>query len=290
VRHSAAPDQPGPSYADMESMRLHQEAGHAAGYDYEHGSPHLRHSELRREVVARIRSLVEEQFARAGACRVLEIGAGHGGFTDHIAATGAEVTVTEMSRPSLNVLRERFARNPHVRVLYDANGDAVFSESTDYDLVLCISVLHHIPDYLSFVGRLMHTIARGGAFGSFQDPLWYPRRTRRDLYLDRGAFYLWRLSQDNLLRGLTTLSRRARNVYDSSNPSDMVEYHVVRSGVDEQALSDLVGTRFEQVEQWRYWSTQSQLLQSLGTQLGLANTFGIVARGLACPARSSRLS
>ena len=119
-----------------------QERAHGTGHDYDSGSPHLRHARLRNEIIARIRALVAEQFERRGSCRVLEIGAGHGSFTDHIAAMGAQVTVTEMSRPSLDHLEARFAFNPSVRLLYDADGETAFQDDREYDLVLCISVLH----------------------------------------------------------------------------------------------------------------------------------------------------
>ena len=151
------------------SMATLQEQRHGQGFDYEPGSPHLRHPRLRHEITERIRSLVAEQFARTGSCRVLEVGAGHGSFTDHIAATGAEVTVTEMSRPSLDLLERRFAWNKKVTLLYDPDGERVFSEPATFDLVLCVSVLHHIPDYIGFVDRVCDRIDEGGAFASFQD-------------------------------------------------------------------------------------------------------------------------
>lgn len=259
-------------------MGVLQESEHGAGFDYERGSPHLHHLDLRRQIVKHIRGLIEEQFARTGACRVLEVGAGHGGFTDHIAASGADVTVTEMSRPSLEVLRARFGRNAAVRLLYDRDGEQVFANAEVYDLVLCVSVLHHIPDYLGYIDRLTEKISVGGSFASFQDPLWYPRRSRKNLCLDRGAFYLWRLTQPDRFRGFKTFMRRTRRIYDETNPSDMVEYHVVRSGVDEVAIERLLSDRFAEVGQWRYWSTQSPALQLAGCKLGLESTFGIVAR------------
>ena len=255
-----------------------QEQAHGAGHDYDAGSPHLRHPQLRNEIIARIRSLVLEQFQRRGACRVLEIGAGHGSFTDHIAATGAQVTVTEMSRPSLEHLRARFAYNPSVRLLYDADGEAAFQDDAEYDLVLCVSVLHHIPDYVKFVSRTVDRIVPGGSFASFQDPLWYPRRSRVNKGLDKAAYYAWRLGQRNLLQGLGTRVRRARGRFDEANPADMVEYHVVRDGVDDQALQGLLSERFRSTERWTYWSTQAPLLQAGGTRLGAHTTFGVTGR------------
>jgi SAM-dependent methyltransferase len=262
-----------------------QERMHDAGHDYDVGSPHLRHPGLRNEIVARIRSLVTEQHERRGSCRVLEIGAGHGSFTDHVAAMGAEITVTEMSRPSLDSLRSRFAYNPSVRLVYDPDGERVFSDDAEYDLVLCISVLHHIPDYLGFVARLVDRVEPGGSFASFQDPLWYRRQGRVTRAFDKTAYYAWRLGQRNVRRGVSTRLRRIRGVYDVANPADMVEYHVVRDGVDETALKELLSSRFPAVELWTYWSTQAPLLQVVGERLGAHTTFGLVGRSrLAHPA------
>jgi SAM-dependent methyltransferase len=260
------------------TMAALQESQHGRGFDYEPGSPHLRHPRLRNEIIARIRALVDEQFTKNGRCHVLEIGAGHGSFTDHIAATGAEVTVTEMSRPSLELLQQRFKWNPKVRLLYDADGEAVLQDAARYDVVLCVSVLHHVPDYLGFVERLASRIDEGGAFASFQDPLWYPRRSRLNMNADRWAYYAWRIGQGDLLRGVSTRVRRARKLYDETNEADMVEYHVVRQGVDDQGLADLLRDRFASVEPWTYWSTQLPLLQAVGSSTGAATTFGLVAR------------
>ena len=105
------------------SVARSQDSFHGAGHDYEPGSPHLTHSDLRHAVLGRIRGLVAEQMERRGRCRVLEVGAGHGAFTDHVIAMGAQVLVTEMSRPSLDVLAERYRGNPAVRLVHDPVGD-----------------------------------------------------------------------------------------------------------------------------------------------------------------------
>jgi hypothetical protein len=72
--------------------------------------------------------------------------------------------------------------------------------------------------------------------------------------------------------------RRARRVLDETNPADMVEHHVVRSGVDELRLEALLLDRFDDVMSWKYWSTQSPVLQAAGDCLGLETTFGLVGR------------
>jgi hypothetical protein len=59
----------------------------------------------------------------------------------------------------------------------------------------------------------------------------------------------------------------------------MVEYHVVRQGVDERALLELFEARFADVELDTYFSTALPLVQKVGAKYFPHNTFGIVAGG-----------
>ena len=72
--------------------------------------------------------------------------------------------------------------------------------------------------------------------------------------------------------------RRRRGVYNES-PSDLVEYHVVREGVDEEAIFDLLRPRFVAARVFAYWSTQSPMLQALGQRSRLKTNFGVIATG-----------
>jgi hypothetical protein len=58
----------------------------------------------------------------------------------------------------------------------------------------------------------------------------------------------------------------------------MVEFHVVRQGVDDKAIEELLAPLFEEIAVSHYWSTQSGLLQRLGDRFFPPNTFGIAAR------------
>lgn len=256
-----------------------QDIGHPEGHDYEVGSPHLSHPRLRTWVIDTVRDVVTDQFTRRESVRVLEIGAGHGPFTDHLLAAGATVTVTEMSRASADLLRGRFAHNPAARVVFDETGELNDLRDEQFDIVLCASVLHHIPDYLGAIKSWMPLTAPGGAFLSFQDPLWYPRRTRASMAFDRGAYYAWRLGRGDFVEGLRSFVRRSRDAYDESNPRDMVEYHVMRDGCDEQAIAELLGEYFERVAVLPYWSTQSRALQRVGERVKARSTFAVRAIG-----------
>lgn len=260
-----------------EAMRGFQEDGHADGHDYVNGSPHLKHPALRRHIVTTVVETVRASAPRGRRPRVLEVGAGHGSLTAELVAAGAEVVVTEMSVHSAERLRRRFDGDGAVTVVHDPTGE--LAVSGDVDAVVYVSVLHHIPDYLAAVRRAAQLIRPGGALVSFQDPLWYPRRSRASLLAAKAVYLAWRLTQGEVRRGIATTIRRLRGVYDESIPSDMVEYHVVRQGVDEQALLEDLGGRFAEVRLVPYWSTQSTWGQRFGDRLLAANTFGLVATG-----------
>jgi SAM-dependent methyltransferase len=260
----------------MSSMQELQQGAHDQDHDYAAGSPHIRHHVLRSRIVEQLQDSVRRVLDAQGSCRVLEVGAGHGTFTDHIVAAGASVEVTEMSVPSAGELRSRFRHNPAVTVVDDPDGSRAL-HGDPVDLVVCLSVLHHIPDYLGAVRGMLDRVRPGGGFVSFQDPLWYPRRSRLSRGVEKAAYLSWRLPRGDFGRGLATTVRQARGVYDETKPSDMVEYHVMREGVDEQALVALLEPRFADVRLVTYWSSQGHLPQTVGALAHLPNTFGLVA-------------
>lgn len=254
-----------------------QNSSHTEGHDYAKGSPHLRHDELRTMTDSRLSKLVAASVTRTGSCRVLEIGAGHGTFTQCLLEAGAMVTVTETSSASAEHLRGQFGDRVEVR--FDETGDAILDSVDGWDLAVMTSVIHHIPDYLSFLGRLANLVEEGGAIFTVQDPLYYPRMSTVAHTADRACYFIWRLGQGSYLRGLATRIRRMRGVYLDNEPSDLVEYHVMRAGVDEEAIAEKLAALFDDVAIFRYWSTQSPLLQRLGRRTGWLTTFGIEATG-----------
>ena len=258
-----------------------QEIEYDEEHDYAAGSPHLRHAALRKLLQSKIADAVHEVLARQQSCAVLEVGAGHGTLTETVLRAGGTATVTEMSRASFDFLERKFSGIPEVRAIYDSDGSALLHGETQFDLILLISVIHHIPDYVGVVSDLCDKVLRpGGILLTFQDPPWYPRQSRLAMALSFGSYFAWRVGQGKLRRGLRTRWRRLRRIYDESEPSDMVEYHVVRQGVDECALLDLVRARFTDVELDTYFSTAMPGLQTIGAKYFPHNTFGILARGL----------
>jgi len=259
-------------------MTSHQEAAHPGGFDYEAGSPHLKHRILRSKVEDSLADEVGRIMSRLGRCRVLEVGAGHGSFTRVLRGSGARVTVTEMSGPSATSLEARFRDDSWVEVVRDPDGTWAYRTDRRYDLVAAISVLHHIPDYVQTVNRYVEMIEPGGTFLSWQDPMWYPSLDRASRVASRLSYYAWRLGQGDWMRGFATLRRRVRGILDETCPYDMAEYHVVRNGVGERQLESLLREEFAEVRLITYWSTQAATLQRVGDALGLKGTFALVAR------------
>ncbi len=256
-----------------------QEEGHGPSHDYRAGSPHLKHWRLYDQLVGVLRREIEAINAKGLQMTVLEVGAGHGGYTEPILASGCAVTATEMSRPSLALLRARYDVNPRFSAVYDHDGSLGVLGDQKFSLVVCASVLHHIPDYRKFleVGAENHLVP-GGSLISIQDPLWYPSLRRADVWFTKLSYFSWRLGRGNYSEGVQTRLRRLRGIYDENNPLDMVEYHVVRSGVDQDSLLSDLAMRFRQVTMMPYWSTQARFFQRFGELLGRTNTFALIAR------------
>jgi 2-polyprenyl-3-methyl-5-hydroxy-6-metoxy-1,4-benzoquinol methylase len=182
-----------------------QERHYRESVDYSVGSPHLSHPQLYDRLVSLLLDAIDEA-TRDGLPRtVLEAGAGHGGYTEPVLATGAEVLAVEMSRHSVAELERRFGSNPLFRAAHSPNGVLSDVQGT-YTVAMAVAVLHHIPDYLSFLRELAYKVTPGGSLITLQDPLWYPRN-RLAHRVDTASFLAWRLAQGNLRRGLATRLR-----------------------------------------------------------------------------------
>lgn len=252
-----------------------QEMHYLPNVDYRRGSPHLSHLTLHDRLVELLRGVIQRLADQGLPLRVLEIGAGHGGFTEPALAMGCEVTAVDMSGPSVNELRRRFGTNPKLQAVHDADG-TLRDVDDDYSLLLFVSVLHHIPDYISYLNDASKRIAKGGTLLTLQDPALYSRHSTAH-HAEQAAYFMWRLGQGNLTQGIQTRLRRARGVLDETEPRDMVEYHVIRDGVDEEKILSFARAAFSEVSLIQYWSSQLGLAQRLGERFGLQGTFGIIA-------------
>jgi SAM-dependent methyltransferase len=90
---------------------------------------------------------------------ILEVGAGHGTFTELLAAFG-RVVATDLSPDCVEHLRQRFARRPDVEVVA---GDVTASVAgRRFDTAVLINVLEHIADDVGALARLREALVPGG--------------------------------------------------------------------------------------------------------------------------------
>ena len=184
------------------------------GPSHRYMSPHLRHSSIVELLSSRLSSSIRDAFLAGLPPTLLEIGAGHGGYTERALAAGCSVTATEMSRASLVALDEKFTFNEEFRGVFDGDGSLAAIGSDRYSIILCSSVLHHIPDYIKFIEEcVFEHLEVGGIFLSFQDPLWYPRVGRLEpLVRSIGVFVV-----ASSTRRLSSWTRGPVSSGDSSN-------------------------------------------------------------------------
>jgi SAM-dependent methyltransferase len=91
---------------------------------------------------------------------VLEVGAGHGTFTEIMSERGVRVVATDVSERCVERLRARFASNDRVAVVH-GGADAGAGHSP-FDSAVLINVLEHIEDDDSVLRELSATLKPGG--------------------------------------------------------------------------------------------------------------------------------
>jgi SAM-dependent methyltransferase len=91
---------------------------------------------------------------------VLEVGAGHGTFTELLSGRSTQVVATEVSQRCADILRVRFADHPRVTVLQGSAAEA--AKFSPYDSVVLINVLEHIEDDDGALRELSATLKPGG--------------------------------------------------------------------------------------------------------------------------------
>ncbi|WP_156213291.1 class I SAM-dependent methyltransferase [Lentzea aerocolonigenes] len=117
----------------------------------------------------RVAAVLVRQIARAGARRVLEVGAGIGGTTagvveelERAGLSGVDYEFTDLSRFFLVPAAERFADRPWMRFgLFDVNAEPDRPEQS-VDLIIAANVLHNAHDVDVVLARLRGLLAHGG--------------------------------------------------------------------------------------------------------------------------------
>lgn len=247
---------------------------------YINGAPHLKH----RSIEAIYRAMVVDAIYHVGRApadmSVLDLGAGSGLASTQWFRRKVRLTAVDSSESMLRDLRKKaseFVSRPRT-VVADA-AEYLRSSPEKFDVVTHVSMLHHIPDYLALLRLSTAHVRDGGCLLTFQDPLRYDTMPRLHHALDRAAYFTWRLGQGNFKRGVKTRLRRLRGIYSTEEAVDFDEYHVVRNGVDSEAVAAELRPHFSEVKVIPYWSTYDPVLQLIGERMRLTSSFGVLASG-----------
>jgi len=172
-----------------------------------------------------------------------------------------------------------YAYNESLEIINsDVNEYINNADENAFDIIVTNSFLHHIPDYISLLQGCIKLLRPEGQIFSFQDPLYYDKMKRFDYYFSKGSYFFWRLFKGNYLQGIKTRIRRISKNYSENNIEDFTEYHVVRDGVDENSIKNLLEKNDFTFILIKYFSTQNILMQKLGELLNIKNTFGFIAK------------
>ncbi len=246
---------------------------------YIEGAPHIKHASLQRLY----RQLMVEVFenAKQGALEpaVLDLGAGEGSVTVPFLELGARVTAVDISRRQLDDLQMQCHQyDDRLTVECRDVDDFLDVDQSGYDVIVANSFLHHVPDYLSLIGRVIPKVLPGGQFFCFQDPLRYDSLRWYDNVFSNVSFLAWRIWRGDVVGGIKRRLRRRRGIYLENSVHDNAEYHVARNGVDQEAIEALLCSMGFECDVTAYFSTNSRVFQPVGSFLGIKNTFAMVGR------------
>ncbi len=247
--------------------------------NYIDGAPHIKHASLMALYSKLLIRTLDYAKTYSELPRILDMGAGEGSATLPFLEMGAHVTAIDSSKSQLEKLQTRCSRfSTRLILRCEDVSETLADKGKKYDIIVANSFLHHVPDYIGLLNQAIGLLKPNGQFFSFQDPLRYDSLPGFSILFSKFAYFSFRIFQGDLIEGIRRRIRRSRGVYLENSIYDNAEYHVVRNGVDQDAISRIFEDNGIDCTIISYFSTQSPFFQHLGTFFGVKNTFAVVAR------------
>jgi SAM-dependent methyltransferase len=253
--------------------------GKEATKKYIDGAPHIKHAALRLLYSKLVVQVFDSAKQNTKIPKVLDLGAGEGSVTLPFLELGAKVVAVDISRSQLDELQSKCSRFSGMLEARCEDINVTLSNNSErYDIIVANSFLHHIPDYSEMIRVTIPLLNHYGQFFSFQDPLCYDTVGKSTMLFSKFAYLFWRVFKGDVLGGMKRWFRRTRGIFLEDSVNDNTEYHVIRSGVDQNAIKELFNYHKMACDIIPYFSTQNLFFQKIGTSLGMMNTFAIIAR------------
>jgi ubiquinone/menaquinone biosynthesis C-methylase UbiE len=93
--------------------------------------------------------------------KALDFGCGTGNLALKILNLGYEVTAVDISAEMCQVLKIKCSNKSKLKIINSPIESAEL-EPDSYDLIVCYSALHHLPDYIDTIYRLSRLLKKGG--------------------------------------------------------------------------------------------------------------------------------
>lgn len=136
--------------------------------------------------------------------KVLEIGAGDGGFTKYLLSNDYDITALDLSLTIVNKIYKVIQRTKYKKRLKVSVGNVEklnFKNNT-FDACVCVHVLHHVDNIEKAISEMTRVVKKGGIVGFIEPnpfcPYWYffvPICKKREWSIEKG---LVRCSKGNL--------------------------------------------------------------------------------------------
>lgn len=243
-------------------------------------APHIQHASLQRLYLSLLSEAYSDLITNSvKQPYVVDLGAGDGMATVPILTRGAKVAAIDISEEQLRRFRENTAFcSEQVDVICGDAHNVLDGWTGPCDMIMAVSFLHHIPDCLGLVERATRLLRPGGVLFTFQDPMAYDSVRRFDRLFSVISYGFWRIFRGDLVGGVGRYIRRRRGIYLDACEADNVEYHVVRNGIDQRRIRQILENTGFRTKIIEYHSTQSPFWQRIGDRLSIKNHFAVIAK------------
>jgi len=199
----------------------------------------------------------------------LDIGAGTGFVTHKLLKNNYKVTAIDLSEEMLGVLKQKFGNNDNLSVQTIDADTFLDADTKKYSLIDCSSVLHHLPDYILTIKKMVSKLEPNGYLLFFHEPTSHLAGKIENI-LRKIDYKLYRiiLAFKNVLPKL----KSAKLDYT------MADYHVTHGFNADKVLDILKRENLKIIKIERYTTAQTWIMRQIFKLCFTASTWSLLAQ------------